>query len=97
MRSVFLVVTLFASIIGCSRGPETTAAGPTCSTTSTRTMEALVSTPSKLTLDKSQNVICSQGWTCDDIRFFGTLAACTTSCGSGCFRDFNCNGHCVCP
>jgi hypothetical protein len=25
------------------------------------------------------------------------LAACTTSCGSGCFRDFNCNGHCVCP
>lgn len=97
MRSVFLAATLFASVVGCSRSPEPAAAGPACSTTSTRTMEALASTPSPLTLDKSQHAVCTQGWTCDDIQFFGSLAACTASCGSGCFRDFNCKPNCLCP
>ncbi len=97
MRSVFLAAALFTGIVGCSRGTEPAATAPAGSTTSTPTTEALISTPSKLTLDKSQNVICTQGWTCDDIHFFGTQALCTSQCGPGCFRDFNCNGHCVCP
>jgi len=97
MRSIFLAAAVFTGIVGCSSGTAPTGSGPACSTTSTQTMEALISTPSKLTLDRSQNAICTQGWTCDDLRFFATQALCTSQCGSGCFLDFNCNGHCVCP
>jgi hypothetical protein len=93
MRSLLLAVALFTGVIGCDRGPESTAG----STMSTPTTEAVISTPSKLTLDRSQRAICKSGWTCDDVHFFTTQAACNTSCGGGCFRDFNCNGTCVCP
>ena len=96
MKSLVLAVTLFSGLIGCSRGPEptTTAPAPSSST------QALVSTPSSLTLDKSQNAICLQQWTCDFSHWFSTQTACTTStacAGQVCERDFNCNGRCVCP
>ncbi len=43
--------------------------------------------------------ICAVGWTCDDITYYSTKAACNTatSCDGGCYRDYNCNGRCTCP
>lgn len=41
--------------------------------------------------------ICPRRWTCDGERYYTTLSACTTNCGSSCFLDYNCNGFCVCP
>jgi hypothetical protein len=99
MRSLVLAVTLF-TLVGCSRGPEPITTAPAAMTPSPSTTQALVSTPSSFTLDKSQNAICLQQWTCDFSHWFSTQSACNTSaaCAPGpCFRDFNCNGHCVCP
>jgi hypothetical protein len=69
-------------------------------TTPSSGAQALVFTPSSLTLDKSQNATGPLPWTCDFVHWFSTQSACTASaaCAPGpCERDFNYNGHCVCP
>ena len=100
MRSFFLAAALFAGVIGCGRGPEPTTTAPAVVTTPSSSTQALVSTPSSLKIDRSQNNICPSLWTCDDFHWFTTQTACNTSaaCAPGpCFRDANCNGTCVCP
>jgi hypothetical protein len=64
---------------------------------SSPTTQALISTPSSLTLDKSQKTLCPLRWTCDSVHFFSTLAQCAaTSCGANC--DVGCvfTGSCTC-
>ena len=96
MKSLVLAVTLLSGLVGCSRGPEPTPTAPAASSST----QALVSPPSSLTLDRSQNAICPQQWTCDSFSWFSTQSACTSStacAGQQCIRDFNCNGRCTCP
>lgn len=97
MRSFVLAATLFAGLVGCSRALEQTTPPPPAAAISSPATQALLSTPASLTLDRSQRVGCPLQWTCDFIHYFSSLATCTTSCGGGCERDFNCNGHCICP
>jgi hypothetical protein len=97
MRSLVLAVTLFSGPVGCSRGPDLTT-DPTLTAPSSST-QALLSTPSSLTLDKSQNVgICPYQWTCDGIHYFKAQPDCTSFCAPRlCQQEFNCHGRCVCP
>jgi hypothetical protein len=96
MRSFVLAVTLF-SLVGCSRGPEPTTTAPAAVTAPSSSAVALVSTPSSLTLHNSQQAICPLRWTCDNIHWFSTQAACTSSCGPDCYQDARCTLGCVCP
>lgn len=45
--------------------------------------------------------ICSQAWTCDYTHWYSTQSTCLANCPSapteGCYRDYNCNGRCICP
>jgi hypothetical protein len=42
--------------------------------------------------------ICPRRWTCDSSDFYSTQQACITATGcSSCYRDFDCNGNCICP
>ncbi len=41
---------------------------------------------------------CLLQWTCDSITYYSTSTQCATACGANtCYRDYNCNGHCICP
>ncbi|MDC0710644.1 hypothetical protein POL68_19365 [Stigmatella sp. ncwal1] len=41
---------------------------------------------------------CPLKWTCDYSAYYATKAACTTACGTNtCYRDYACNGTCICP
>jgi hypothetical protein len=42
--------------------------------------------------------ICPLKWTCDSWHYYSTQTTCETYCGVGnCYRDYACNGTCVCP
>ncbi|SEM29570.1 hypothetical protein SAMN05444354_114127 [Stigmatella aurantiaca] len=46
----------------------------------------------------SEQAICKLMWTCDWSGYYSTQAQCTAACGSNtCYRDYACNGTCVCP
>jgi hypothetical protein len=97
MRSLVLAAALFAGLAGCSTNPApATATSPAATTSSSA--QALVSTPSSLTLDRGQHGACPLQWTCDYVHYYSTKTACLASdCGASCMRDYNCNGNCVCP
>jgi hypothetical protein len=96
-RFLAIAATLFAGLAGCSRGSHSTAAGPAASTSTAPTMEALVSTPSKLTFDQQLLGPCPQQWTCQDLQWYSNQATCQANCSSTCFQDFHCMLGCVCP
>jgi hypothetical protein len=85
MRSILFALSLITAA-GCSQGAEP---APTA--------QAAVAVPASLTLQPVSIGICPRQWTCDDIAFYSTKAACLSACGSGCFLDYNCNGRCLCP
>lgn len=100
MRSLVLAVTLFSGLIGCRRGPEPTTTTPAEVTPPSSSTQALVSTPSNLTVDRSQHFFCPIQWTCDSFNWFTTQSACQTSaaCASGlCERDVRCVAGCISP
>jgi hypothetical protein len=42
--------------------------------------------------------VCKLMWTCDWSAYYTTQAQCTAACGgNACYRDYACNGGCVCP
>ncbi|MCY1015767.1 hypothetical protein [Pyxidicoccus sp. MSG2] len=46
----------------------------------------------------TQQAICSQKWTCNYTRWYGSEATCVAGCGSTpCTLDYACNGTCFCP
>jgi hypothetical protein len=94
MRTSLIATTVLAAvatIAGCSRATEPTA--PPAET------QALVQPPHlTLTPDQSQHATCPQLWTCDEVNWFTTQAACNTACGSPtCIKDFDCHPGCLCP
>jgi hypothetical protein len=97
MRALFLATSLFMALTGCTRAAEPVA--PPSSSTTEQAM--LKSTPLTLTPDQSQHAgVCPSQWTCDDINWFTTKAACQTSAACStqtCFRDSHCTAGCICP
>ncbi|MBN8232624.1 hypothetical protein JYK02_34410 [Corallococcus macrosporus] len=47
--------------------------------------------------DVTQQAICSQLWTCNYVRWYGTETNCVAACGTACTLDYRCTGTCVCP
>jgi hypothetical protein len=42
--------------------------------------------------------ICPRRWTCDSSSFYSTQQTCINATGcSTCYRDYDCNGSCLCP
>jgi hypothetical protein len=94
MRAIILAATLLAGIAGCTRSSEPATPAPQS------TMEAVQQTPSKLLPEQTQRGLCPSAFTCDDINWFSTKAACQASAacsGGDCFRDTRCGGNCICP
>jgi hypothetical protein len=47
----------------------------------------------------TQMSVCPQMWYCDTTNaYYSTSTQCAAACGSvACYRDYRCNGTCLCP
>lgn len=86
---VVFVAAISCAVVGCgiATEPEVEVDGD------------LVSTSTPASVAASAYSYCQAKWTCDATGvYYAGKTQCIAACSvADCYRDYECNGHCICP